>query len=121
MATAAAAKFKLGLALQAYGIELRLWKEPGEREWGATVRDQNNMVDCHFEEMVDCHFEEDNLTLAKLHVLGEARNRAMSRSGSGELPGCDTFLDSWKPVKMAERQQRRMHFSRAHDANPDRE
>src|SRR6266702_6665057 len=93
VATAAVGEFKLGLALEAYGIELRLLKEPGEREWGATLRDDNNIV--------DCHFEEDTLTLAKLHVLGEARNRVMSRSGSAELPGCDTFLASWKPVKMA--------------------
>jgi hypothetical protein len=93
MATTAVSEFKLGLALRAYGIELRLWKEPSEREWGATLRDDNNIF--------DCHFEEDNLTLAKLHVLGEARNRVKSRSGSVELPGCDTFLDSWKPVKMA--------------------
>jgi len=93
MAITGVSEFKLGLVLDAYGMELRLWKEPGEREWGATLRDGNNIV--------DCHFEEDNLTLAKLHVLGEARNRVMSRSASAELPGCDTFLDSWKPVKMA--------------------
>jgi hypothetical protein len=92
MVTTAVGGFKLGLALQAYGIELRLWKEPGEREWGATLRDDIDIV--------DCHFEEDNLTLAKLHVLGEARKRVMSQSGKAELPGCDTFLDSWKPVKM---------------------
>ena len=96
MATTAGSEFKVGLALKAYGIELRLWKEPGEREWGATFRDDNNIV--------DCHFEEDNLILAKLHVLGEARSRAKSRSSSAELPGCDTFLDSWKPVKMAKAQ-----------------
>ena len=93
MATTAVSEFKLGLTLEAYGIELRLWKEPREREWGATLRDHNNIV--------DCHFEEDNLTLAKLHVLGEARNRVIIRSGNAELPGCNTFLDSWKPVKMA--------------------
>jgi hypothetical protein len=93
MATTAVSEFKLGLALEAYGIELRLWKEPGEREWGATLRDGDNIV--------HRHFEEDNLALAKLHVLGEARNRVMSRSVSAQLPGCDTFLDSWKPVKMA--------------------
>jgi len=93
MATRAVSEFKLGLALEAYGSELRLWKEPGEREWGATLRDDNNIV--------ECHFEEDNLTLAKLHVLGDARNRAISRSDAAGLPGCDTFLDSWKPVKMA--------------------
>ena len=88
-------EFRLALALKAYGMELRLWKEPGEREWSATLRDDNSSF--------DCHFEEDNLTLAKLHVLGEARNRAMSRPGSVELPGCDLFMDSWKPVKMSSR------------------
>jgi hypothetical protein len=93
MAPTAVDEFKLALALEAYGIELRLWKEPGEREWGAALRENNNIV--------DCHFEEDNLTLAKLHVLGEARNRVIKRSGTVDLPGCETFLDSWKPVKMA--------------------
>ena len=93
MATRAVGEFKLGLALEAYGIELRLWKEPGEREWGATLRDDHDIV--------ACQFEEDNLTLAKLHVLGDARNRVISQSNVAELPGCDTFLDSWKPVKMA--------------------
>ena len=92
MAPTAVGEFKLALALEAYGIELRLWKEPGEREWGAALREDNNIV--------DCRFEEDNLTLAKLHVLGEARNRVMSRSGSAELPGCDAFLNSWKPINM---------------------
>lgn len=93
METRTVGEFKLALALQAYGIELQLWNEPGEREWGATLRDDNNVV--------DCRFEEDNLTLAKLHVLGEARKRAMSRLGTTALPGCDTFLDSWKPVRIA--------------------
>ena len=82
---------RLALALQAYGVELRLWKEPGEHEWGAALRDDTAIV--------ECQFEEDNLTLAKLHVLGEARCRAMRRA-SGELPSCDTYLDSWKPIKM---------------------
>jgi len=82
----------IGLALEAYGIELRLWKEANLREWGATLRDGATIVQ-------RC-FEEDDLTLAKLHVLGEARTRALSRPGSVELPGCDTFFNSWKPIKM---------------------
>jgi hypothetical protein len=86
------ATWQIGLALEAYGIELRLWKEADLREWGATLRDGATVV--HH------RFEEDNLTLAKLHVLGEARTRAVSRSGSTELPGCDTFFNSWKPIKM---------------------
>ena len=90
--TTTAVRVRLGLALEAYGIEIRLWKEPGERDWSATLRDDGKLV--------DLRFEEDNLTLAKLHALGEARNLVMSRSGSAELPSCDTFLDSWKPVKM---------------------
>jgi hypothetical protein len=89
--TTTAVRVRLGLALEAYGIEVRLWKEPGERDWSATLRDDGKII--------DLHFEEDNLTLAKLHALGEARNLVMSRSGSAELPSCDTFLDSWKPVK----------------------
>ena len=82
---------KLALALDAYGLELRLWKELKEREWGATLRDDTTTV--------HSHFEEDNLMMAKLHVLGEARTRAVTRSGRSDLPGCDTFFDSWKPIK----------------------
>jgi len=83
---------KVAIALNAYGFELQLWKEDEEREWGATLRD-NNHID-------SCNFEEDNLMLAKLHLLGEARNRAISRSDDASLPGCDAFLHSWKPIKM---------------------
>ena len=83
---------KVALTLKAYGFELRLWKEDVEREWGATLRDENHVA--------SCHFEEDNLILAKLHLLGEARNRAISRSDNAELPGCDAFLQSWKPITM---------------------
>jgi hypothetical protein len=86
-------EIKVALALEAYGIELRLWKESDLREWGATLRYNNDTI--------RCNFEEDNLTLAKLRVLGEARNRAQNRAGSVELPGCNTFLNAWKPVKMA--------------------
>jgi hypothetical protein len=93
MTPTAVGQFKIALAREAYGIELRLWKESGEREWGASLRDEGTIV--------DCHFEEDNLTLAQLRILGEARKRVISRSGSAELPVCDTFLGSWKPVKMA--------------------
>ena len=94
MATSAVSEFKLGLALKAYGFDIKLWKERGEREWAASLRDDNDIV--------KCHFEEDNLTLAKLHVLGEARNR-VKRSDTTDLPGCDTFLDSWKPVRIINR------------------
>jgi hypothetical protein len=83
---------KLGLELEVYGIELRLWKETGESEWGATLRENDNTV--------HTRFEEENLTMAKLHLLAEARKRAVSRSGGAELPGCDAFLNSWKPINL---------------------
>jgi hypothetical protein len=92
MTTTAIREIKVALALQAYGIELRLWKEREERKWGATLRDDNTVL--------HSNFEEDNLMMAKLHLLGEARSRAMSRHGSEELPGCDTFFHSWKPIKL---------------------
>jgi hypothetical protein len=94
MASTAVGKYKVALGLVAYGIELRLWKEPGEREWGASFRHDNNVV--------SLNFEEDNLTLAKLHVLGEAWNRLANRAEGATLPSCDTLLDSWKPVKMTQ-------------------
>jgi len=84
---------KVALSLKAYGFELHLWKEDAGREWGASLRD-NDVV-------ASCNFEEDNLMLAKLHLLGEARTRAIGQSGSANLPGCDSFLNSWKPINLA--------------------
>ena len=84
---------KVALSLKAYGFELHLWKENVEREWGASLRDKDVVA--------TCSFEEDNLMLAKLHLLGEARNRAMGQSGNTNLPGCDCFLNSWKPINLA--------------------
>src|SRR5688572_18360199 len=46
----------IALALDAYGLELRLWKEAGLREWGATFRDDRTIE--------HCRFEEDNLLMA---------------------------------------------------------
>ena len=83
---------KLGVALEVFGIQLRLWKEAGESEWGATLRENENTV--------HTRFEEENLTMAKLHLLAEARKRVANRSGGVELPGCEAFLNSWKPINM---------------------
>ncbi len=83
---------KIALTVKAYGFELHLWKEDMEREWGATLRDSNHVA--------SCNFEEDSLILAKLRLLGEARKRAISRSDGANLPGCDVFLDSWKPINL---------------------
>jgi hypothetical protein len=83
---------KVALALKAYGFELQLWKEDAERKWGAKMSDGNLVV--------SCNFEEDNLTLAKLYLLGEARSRAIGQSNAANLPGCDAFLNSWKPINL---------------------
>ena len=83
---------KVAISSKAYGFELQLWKEDAERKWGATLSDSNLVV--------SCNFEEDNLMLAKLYLLGEARNRAIKRSNASDLPGCDTFLGSWKPIRL---------------------
>jgi hypothetical protein len=91
MSTVPIHSLKLGLALEVFGIELRLWKETGETEWGATLRENANTI--------HTRFEEENLTMAKLHLLAEARRRVANRSGA-ELPGCDAFLNSWKPINM---------------------
>ena len=88
---------KLGLALEAYGIQLRLWKEAGERQWGASLRDDGGQT--HLE------FEEDSLAMAKLHLVAEARRRASLRSNVGDLPGCDEFSNSWKPVNIGKEQE----------------
>jgi hypothetical protein len=83
---------KLAITSKAYGFVLQLWKEDAERTWGATLSNSNFVV--------SCNFEEDNLMLAKLYLLGEARNRAIEQSNAPNLPGCDTFLDSWKPIRL---------------------
>jgi hypothetical protein len=87
---------KVALSLKAYGFELHLWKQDLEREWGASLRGDNVVA--------SCIFEEDNLMLAKLHLLGEARNRAIGQSGNSNLPGCDAFLNSWKPINLTKHQ-----------------
>jgi hypothetical protein len=93
MSITAKSILKLGLAAEAYGIELRLWREAGERQWAATLRDEDGTV--------HCRFEEDDLKMAKLHLVAEARRRAQSRDGAADLPGCEAFLDFWRPVNLA--------------------
>jgi hypothetical protein len=78
-----------------------LWKEIGESEWGASL--------CENDKTFHTRFEEENLTMAKLHLLGEARKRVVNRSGAAELPGCDAFLNSWKPVNLTKGKARALH------------
>ena len=83
---------RTALALSAFGFELRLWHESKEMEWGATIADG--------EQVLHSRFEEDNLMLAKLHVLGDARARAMYRWSDREFPSCESLMGSWKPITM---------------------
>ena len=83
---------KIALTSRAYGFELLLWKEGFEWGWGATLHDGVSVF--------SFHFEEDNLTLAKLHMLGEARKIALSRSNASNLQDCSSLLDSWKPTSL---------------------
>ena len=82
-------KAKHGLSCAAYGLQIHLWSE-SDFDWCATIFDSGQEM--YF------RFEEHNLTLAKLHILAQARNRAMRRSKDRELPAEGTLLESWEPI-----------------------
>jgi hypothetical protein len=86
-------KSKHGFTIAAFGLRIHLWNE-SEVEWVATIRDGDNEA--------SCQFEEDNVTLAKLHILAEARNRAQVRWKDREFPACETLVDSWEPMTFVE-------------------
>jgi hypothetical protein len=94
MALSTRHKLKPSFTLDAYGFHLRLWNESGGVDWGASLHDGK--------EEVSCRFQEDNLTLAKLHLLAEARNRAMTRWPEKKFPSDESLIDSWEPVNMTE-------------------
>jgi len=85
----ALSKAKHGFVIAAFGFRIHLWNE-SEVEWCATIFDG--------EQEVSSRFEEDNLTLAKLHTLADARNRAMVRWKDKEFPSCDSLVDSWESM-----------------------
>jgi hypothetical protein len=75
------------LAISAFGFEIRLWQESTKGEWSATIEDGNRVF--------RSQFEEQNLMLAKLHILEDARARAIYRSRDNNLPSCDSLIDGW--------------------------
>lgn len=89
-------KAKHGFALSAFGFQLHLWKE-SDVEWCGTIRDGDQET--------SSRFEEDNLTLAKLHILAEARNRALVRWKDKEFPACETLVDSWEAMTFVDESQ----------------
>jgi hypothetical protein len=95
MASSKPGQAKPGFTIKAFGFELRLWNEAGGVEWGASIT-------CDGKEEFTSRFEEDNLTLAQLHLLAEARNRAMVRWRDKEFPPVESLIDSWDPVNMLE-------------------
>lgn len=82
------------LAISAFGFEIRLWKESQGVAWGATIADGDQLF--------RSQFEEDNLTLAKLHILEDARARASHRWRDREFPPCESLADLWKTITIAE-------------------
>jgi len=80
---------KHGFVITAFGFRLHLWNE-SEVEWCATISDGD--------EETPIRFQEDNLMLAKLHTLADARNRAIVRSSDKEFPSCESLVDSWEPM-----------------------
>ena len=46
MTTATVPEIRVALAIKAYGMEIQLWKEVGQREWGATLRDDTTIRLC---------------------------------------------------------------------------
>ena len=91
MTSATVGKTRLALALSAFGFELRLWQESHDAQWGATIEDGDHVF--------HSQFEEENLTLAKLHLLGEARARALYR-GDTEFPSCESLMGSCKLISL---------------------
>jgi hypothetical protein len=75
------------LAISAFGFEIRLWQGSTGMEWSATIEDGNRVF--------RSQFEEDNLTLAKLHILEDARARGIYRLRDNNLPSCESLIDEW--------------------------
>ena len=86
-------KAKHGVSCNAYGLQIHLWSE-SKLEWCATIVDGGH-------ELYFC-FDEENLTLAKLHILAVARNRAMVGQKGRELPAEVTLLESWESMAFVE-------------------
>ena len=80
---------KQGYATAVFGFRIHLWNE-SEVDWCATIFDD--------EQEVSSRFQEDNLTLAKLHILGDARKRAVLRWKDKEFPACESLVESWQAI-----------------------
>jgi hypothetical protein len=78
------------LAISAFGFEIRLWQESTEVEWSATIEDGKRVL--------RSKFEEENLILAKLHILEDARARAIYCCRHNNLPSCESLIDGWHEV-----------------------
>ena len=86
-------KAKDGFSCDAYGLQIHLWSE-SKADWCATIFDGT-------QELYFC-FEKNNPTLAKLHILGVARKRAMAGQKGREFPAEETLLQRWKSMTFAD-------------------
>lgn len=93
MAPSTSSKTKPCYTLNAFGFHLRLWSE-SDVKWAATIHDGKKEI--------TSRFEEDNLTIAKLHLLEDARRRAVLLWPNKDLPTCESLVDSWEPLNMVQ-------------------
>ena len=87
------AKIHPAYAVTAFGFELRLWKESEEIKWGATIQDNTQIL--------NLQIEADNATVAKVELLFEARNHAVSLHRQIESP-LESFAGAWQEITTAD-------------------
>jgi hypothetical protein len=85
----------LAFSLNAFGHELRLWKETNQNDWGAIVGSRTNP------QVYYLYFEANDATMAKLQVCETARSLAVIEKEK-EMPPSDAFLDFWRPLSAVE-------------------
>lgn len=81
----------LAFSLNAFGHELRLWKETNTNDWGAMVGSRSNP------QVYYLYFEASDATMAKLQVCETARSLAVLQKEK-ELPASDSFIELWRPL-----------------------
>jgi hypothetical protein len=77
-------------ALDAFELAILLWKESNGNNWSGEIEEGSAVI--------NFTFEAKDLTLAKLHLSTVARELAMQRVRSRELPSCNSLLDLWRHI-----------------------
>ena len=90
MTSTAIPEIKETFAVEAYGVEIRLWKSSDANWWGGMLRTGKDVL---YRE-----FHEENLTLAQLHLLAEARNIAAYRGCTAALLPSHIAIQEWRQL-----------------------